>query len=192
MKKKRLVRRRLAPEARREELIDAAIKVMREQGDVVPRISDVTSAAGAAKGTFYLYFASWDELVIAVRDRLTEGIRAGMKLRAEGVKADEWRDFLEQEAERFVDDLLGLGPLHQAIFHGPSSFRSTGVGSPAVVFVSHLLERGIKAGAFQIKDVPTAGLLLFSAWHAVGDAISRGGDRRKLLEGLNGLMRSWL
>ena len=59
-------RRRLTPELRRQEILDAAVLLLREKG-MATRVEDVTLAAGAAKGTFFTCFPSWDDLLEAVR-----------------------------------------------------------------------------------------------------------------------------
>ena len=68
--KPRKGRRRLKPAVRRSELLDAALRVLRSKGPAKVRVEDVTRAAGAAKGTFYLYFSSWEDLLVAVREHL--------------------------------------------------------------------------------------------------------------------------
>lgn len=68
MKKvKKRSRRRLAPDARRAELIAAAISVLKQHGNAASCVEDVTAAANAAKRTFYLYFPSWDDLLVSAR-----------------------------------------------------------------------------------------------------------------------------
>ena len=57
-----------ADEVRR--LIDAAYAVMRETGELDPRVGDVVRAAGLSNQAFYRHFKSKDELLLAV---LTDG-----------------------------------------------------------------------------------------------------------------------
>ncbi|HEU4699339.1 MAG TPA: TetR/AcrR family transcriptional regulator [Gemmatimonadales bacterium] len=64
-------RRRLAPEARRAELLEAAFQVFTELGFGRATLQDVADRAGVTKGALYHYFASKEELFLAlVRDRL--------------------------------------------------------------------------------------------------------------------------
>lgn len=56
--KKRGKRRVLAPEQRKEELLDAAAAVFSQKGYRAASISDIIDLAGVARGTFYHYFAS--------------------------------------------------------------------------------------------------------------------------------------
>ena len=60
------VRRRLSPEARKLEIIEAAERLLQARGEHV-RVEDVVREAGVAKGTFFLYFPTWDDLLEAIR-----------------------------------------------------------------------------------------------------------------------------
>jgi AcrR family transcriptional regulator len=53
-------------EARRPEIIAAAIDLFAEKGYAATRLDDVAKRAGVSKGTLYLYFASKDELFKAL------------------------------------------------------------------------------------------------------------------------------
>ncbi|MEO8449121.1 MAG: TetR/AcrR family transcriptional regulator [Gemmatimonadota bacterium] len=50
------------PDARREELIEAAVKVFGEMGFAGTRLEEVAQRAGVSKGTVYLYFDSKESL----------------------------------------------------------------------------------------------------------------------------------
>jgi AcrR family transcriptional regulator len=54
------------PEARPEELIEAALAVFGERGFRQTTLEEVAARAGVSKGTVYLYFASKDDLFRAV------------------------------------------------------------------------------------------------------------------------------
>src|ERR1700735_2463225 len=57
------------PEQRRDELMNAARRLFLDLGVSATTIEQITSGAGVAKGTFYLYFASKDEILAALGER---------------------------------------------------------------------------------------------------------------------------
>jgi AcrR family transcriptional regulator len=57
------------PAERRTDLLDAAERLLAERGLGATTVADITSAAGVSKGSFYVYFASRDELVEALNAR---------------------------------------------------------------------------------------------------------------------------
>jgi len=58
--------------ARRTQILDAAITVFSEKGFHRATIKEIARVAGIADGTIYTYFASKDEVLLAVLDRLNE------------------------------------------------------------------------------------------------------------------------
>jgi AcrR family transcriptional regulator len=58
--------KKMPPEQRRKELIDAACKVFMEKGYVATTVSDITQEAGTSHGTFYVYFDGIEEIFDAV------------------------------------------------------------------------------------------------------------------------------
>lgn len=51
---------------RRQDILEAAIRVFAERGYYTANVSDVAHAAGVAQGTIYLYFKSKEELLRAI------------------------------------------------------------------------------------------------------------------------------
>lgn len=60
---------RRRPEARPEELLEAALTVFGEQGYRATTLEEVAKRAGVSKGTIYLYFASKDDLFRAMVEK---------------------------------------------------------------------------------------------------------------------------
>jgi AcrR family transcriptional regulator len=67
-------RRRTRSVDRRTSLVDAALAAFVAKGVSGASVDDIVAAAGVAKGTFYLYFGSKDEVVSAVAARLMEAV----------------------------------------------------------------------------------------------------------------------
>ncbi len=58
-------------EERRQAILDAAQKLFVKHPDRMANVSEVAEAAGLAKGTVYLYFASKEEMLLALHERHT-------------------------------------------------------------------------------------------------------------------------
>lgn len=54
---------------RREQLLDAAVACFADHGYNAAKVSDIVQRAGVAQGTFYLYFRSKREVLIALVER---------------------------------------------------------------------------------------------------------------------------
>lgn len=186
-------RRRLKPEVRRAELVDAALSVLSTQDPATVRVEDVTKAAGAAKGTFYLYFSSWDELLAAVRDRVMAAYTTEALDRfALAGTAEQWWEAVDDECAHFIDHHIKIGTLHQALFHGPVTEHPVAAEHSADLVVARILRQGMALGACRPIDPEIAAALAFAVLHAAADGTVQTGDREKWLETLSVLIRAWL
>jgi 16S rRNA (uracil1498-N3)-methyltransferase len=68
------VSRTRRPEARPDEILDAALAVFSEQGFAGARVEDIAKRAGLSKGAIYLYFESKDAMLKGLVRRLADGV----------------------------------------------------------------------------------------------------------------------
>lgn len=80
-------------EARREALLDAAERLLAANPRGVPNVSEVADAAGVAKGTVYLYFASKERLLLALHERQIEAFFGALA------------EFLDPHTTSCIDDV---------------------------------------------------------------------------------------
>ncbi|GAA2883964.1 TetR/AcrR family transcriptional regulator [Nonomuraea rubra] len=184
-------RRRLSPEARRGELIDAAIRLLRSGQEVTNWVQAVTTEADAAKGTFYVYFSSWEDMLAAVRDHVQRDYVDRFHRLAESTEPIDWWATLDAECAAAIEDISRPGGLHAAVFH--SAPEPTGGGRLDVVdAIAEALRRGMDDGAFRRLDPHMAATILFTVLHAAADAIAAGDQRQSWVEAVRDLTRQWL
>jgi AcrR family transcriptional regulator len=153
--------------ARRAELTSAAASVFAERGVANTAVSDIVKAAGVAQGTFYLYFDSKDEAVVAVVEQMVAQMVAGIEAAAHSPKASA------------VERMLGLGDMLSTfekdpgaaelvdILHHPDNRalhdRLAELLTPRLVpLVESIVEQGVAEGAFDVPDTHSA------AWFVLG------------------------
>lgn len=183
------LRRRLEPEARRREIIEAAERLLKKDGMNV-RVEDIVREAGAAKGTFYLYFPAWDDLLEAIRERIVVAFDDAHPLRAGSGATSDWARLLDRRAVAFVDAIMAMGGLHTVLFH--TDFAQRRPIPEAYDPVSRLIaviRAGRRAGAFAKVDAPLAGRLLFAVIHETADALAGGEDRKPVLAAMRHILR---
>ena len=185
-------RRRLHPDVRRVELLEAALGVLMSRGSTNARVEDVTKAAGAAKGTFYLYFSSWDDLLVEVREHLLSKYITEMRKRFEVEALSDWWAAFEKECVHFVDFIEELGDLHEAVFHGPIADRPIDKAISSETIIAGMLIKGIESGGCRPVEGDAAARLFFSLLHTTGDSIVKTGERERYLNSMFDLFRAWL
>lgn len=184
------VRRRLSPEARRQEIVLAAERLLEADGARV-RVEDVAREAGIAKGTFFLYFPTWDDLLEAIRDRLIAEFDTANPLPIEIDGAIDWLTVVEFQAARFVDFTSSRRGLGQVVFHSDFAERRPQADN-AVVRLAAVIRAAQEAEAFGPVDPEPTALLLFAAIHETADAVAAGADRDAMVAALQHLLRRTL
>jgi len=69
-----VVKRARRPEARPDEILDAALTVFARQGFASARVEDIAKEAGLSKGAVYLYFDSKESMLKALVRRLADRV----------------------------------------------------------------------------------------------------------------------
>ena len=61
------------------------------------RVEDITAEAATAKGNFYRYFPTWDDLLLAVREQVLDRYREEVRARYAGRSDVDWRAALDEQ-----------------------------------------------------------------------------------------------
>ena len=156
------------------------------------RSADVVEwSSGVAKGTFFLYFPSWDDLLETVRGRLVAEFAATHPLPTEVDGPVDWPALVDWLACAFVDFTLSRRGLGEAIFHSDFAERRP-LADNGVTQLTAIIRAGQEALAFGPVDPEPTARLLFGATHEAADAIAEGADREAMLAALKSLLRRTL
>jgi AcrR family transcriptional regulator len=187
-------RRRLAADVRREELIAAAVAVLRAGSEQRNWVAAVAREAGVAKGTFYVHFRSWEEMLATVRARLIALGSAPLREALEAPGAVAWWAVFERQAGAFIDMALEFREQHGLIFHSPlpASLEGADASHAGTALLGAAIERGIADGCFASVDVEAAAVLLLAAVHAAADAVLAGDERSRWIAACMELARGYL
>ncbi|WP_188196567.1 TetR/AcrR family transcriptional regulator [Nonomuraea sp. SYSU D8015] len=170
-------------EQRRGDLLDAAERLVLADGVDTLKIDDVVVGAGVAKGTFYLHFASKDDLIAALRDRYVERFVAHQRQAADAkaglARVEAW---LLAGITAYLSDTR----LHDVLFrHGSRTSHKPGPNL-AVDALKRLLE-----DETTVPDPEATAIVLYHAMHGSADHILHvPEDRRRLLDEVARLCRA--
>ena len=100
------------PEERKAEMVAAAAKLFAQQGFVRTSVSEIVSAVDVAKGLFYYYFTTKDDMVKAVVEGYCSylGTLAGQIADGEGTAREKFAKLMHPEVwhECFTAPLEGM------------------------------------------------------------------------------------
>lgn len=176
-----------APERRRNDLLDAARRIVLDKGVAGLTVDEVTARAEVAKGTFYLYFRSKEQLLGALQDRFVDELTARQQAELDRFDAGDWMGRLLHWMESSIRGYLAHADLHDALFHHArkedfAAQPSTGHGRTArhgheadpginthAAALAGILEAGTEAGAFALTNPRAAAILLYNTMHGTAD-----------------------
>jgi len=166
-------------EARRAELVSAAATVFAQRGVASTAVSDIVKAAGVAQGTFYLYFDSKDDCVLAVVERVADAIveNTAARIAAASSAVDKLLALpgvlsevgAEPEAAGLVD--LMHRPENR-ILHDRLAEDTT---RRLVPLLEAIVEQGVVEGVFSVDDQRAAAWFVLAGLQSVelaGTALS--------------------
>lgn len=171
-------RRTQPAEVRVDDLMSAAAALFIAKGVEATTIDDIVSRAGVAKGTFYHYFSTKSDVLIALRNRFTQEFLTRVAAAIGACAADNHAGRLSAWLRGAVGTYLANVELHDVVFHDfPHSQRQSQEKDDVVAQIVAVLEDGRKAGVWVFPDARSAALIVFDGMHAVVDDAVVSGTR---------------
>jgi AcrR family transcriptional regulator len=159
-----------APERRRDELMNAAQRLFLKKGVGATTVEEITSGADVAKGTFYLYFSSKEDVLAALGNRFGREHLMAIKAAIAEKPEAEWREKLGVWARACATTYLDSIELHDIVFYGARPRTREGLVDNIVIDdLVELLQGGVEAGVWTVEDPRFTGVFLFSGLHSVVD-----------------------
>ncbi len=155
------------PETRRQEIVDTAERLFREVGFANCSVEAIIREIGVAKGTFYYYFRSKEEILGAIVAQTLDRIAAA----ADAVAADPARDAMAKMAALLSDSHVGdedTGALAEAM-HLPGNRELHEITNVETVLrlspiLARIVEQGVREGVFRVaRPLETVQVLLAGA-----------------------------
>jgi AcrR family transcriptional regulator len=168
---------KVAPHARRQAILDAALSVFAEHGFAAARLDDVAARAGVAKGTLYLYFkdkeALFESLVRSSVAPILETVgRAAAAPDIPAIKVLEMffalfeKEVLGTQRRLLVRLIISEGPRFPEL----AAFYHREVVSRGMVLMRGVAQRAVERGEFsadaaaRFPQLIVAPLLLAVIW----------------------------
>lgn len=141
-------------EERRNEIIETAGKLFEEKGYEQTQVQDIVNEIGVAKGLFYYYFKSKDEVMEELADRYADAIiDAVNKLIDKDIstfdKINRIFQIFIDSAEKKFGIFMGILNVKNGITHGRIFFN---VGKKMVPLVTELILSGNDNGECNCSD----------------------------------------
>jgi AcrR family transcriptional regulator len=159
-------------EVRLEELITAAEQLFLAQGVDSTTIDEIVELAQVAKGTFYHYFASKNELIEAMRRDYNTQFLGQLQKALEAVAEDDWPGRLSTWVRTSIEVYARTYRTHDIVYtHLRHSDRNNLEKNAFIEQLQQILEGGTKAREWRVVRPRTIAQLIYGGVHSVGDAV---------------------
>ena len=172
-------------EQRRAELLTAARALFLAKGVAATSLDDITQRAGVSKGLFYLYFASKEDLVLALQEQFSGEVAARMAAAAEA--GEDWAARLDACVKAGFECYRELHDLHEVLFHHAHPVRSD--PPLATLVIKDLLAAGVAEGTLDLSDPESTAVLCYASMHAFDLRGHGGPDDARLIRAAQQLVR---
>jgi AcrR family transcriptional regulator len=174
--------RRQPPEVRKEQILDAAERVLLERGYASTTVADVADAAGLAKGTVNLQFASKNDLIAALRARYLARFVGAMQSRQPSA-----RKRLLAMVRGLYEFSVTHHEMHHVLFH-EAGFSENDAFAAARRLTVEIIRAGVEQGEFSVDDPEVAaGFVLHGMHGALIEAMHGSFDRKRFERTANAL-----
>lgn len=192
------------PEVRRNELLDIALELVQQVGYDAMSVESVTSTAQVAKGTFYHYFTSKDDLRFQLLERLGAELHRAIASALEtgsGDGAGQLQVFMDAAAAYKLGHFGHFLPMVFLYRRENDSLRQrlheVWAQSTRGLLVS-IIVAGIEDGSFSVTDAEATADILTTLWYEGADRVwlraleqpDATGFAATLLRGTDGLQRA--
>ena len=133
-----IVRATPAAATRRQQLLNAAVWTFARKGYRGAAISDIIARAGAARGTFYLYFNSKEEIFLAVVEDFHDRVR---------------RMLAEPDPPMRLGELHGRAVLHRSYRRWLTFFAAHRDAAAVILKEATSIDPRFEAGLARLRDL---------------------------------------
>jgi AcrR family transcriptional regulator len=146
----------------RQAIIDAGIRVFISKGVSETTVRDIIRSTGLASGTFYNYFNSKEEVLVAIFDDFAKEI--GKSVRDENVQPESFEEFLRIKLTRFFKFVSSKPQIYMIMSNNHNLVNNFSINTPQIILeIDYLKEEisdYIKKGVFPNFDVDLFALVV--------------------------------
>jgi len=176
-------KREKSKEAKKEKIIEAAVKVFAKKGFYTANVKDVAKEAGVADGTIYLYFKNKDDLLISLFEHKMRGILDTFKRALKNISdpLDQLKEFIKVYFNLIEND-PDLSDVFQVELRQSTKFLKDYHNqqfSNYLNIIAGILEKGKKIGFFRSEmDIHICKIFIFGAIDEVARQWILGADAK--------------
>jgi AcrR family transcriptional regulator len=182
---------------RRTALLEAAEQVLSERG-LSATVADITTQAGVAKGTFYLYFSSKEDVIRAVQSHLYDDYLATAAKATARMQEVGWWRAVEEFIAGLVDLDIAHRDWHRLVGQGwsePGPITESSQEMQLIAIIEAAIRLGMETGECHTDDPELTATMLYRATQGTCSQLCQRDDpidRERVIAALTDLVRKVL
>lgn len=157
-------------EVRLDELMTAAEALFLAQGVEATTISDIAERAQVAKGTFYHYFTSKHDMLVALGERYTAQFLTQLQAAVAACDDGDWIGKLQAWVHANVATYVATYRTHDIVYTNHHHHDRANPARNAILDqLTGILEGGAAAGVWSLDAPRITALLIYSGVHGATD-----------------------
>jgi len=143
-------------------ILEAGIKVFIAKGVAETTVRDIIRSTGLASGTFYNYFKSKEDVLVAIFDDFAKEI--GKNIRIDDTQPNNFEDFLRIKVTRFFKFVSSKPEIYMIMSNNHNLVNNFSINTPQIIleidYLKEEIKDGIKKGIFPNFDVDLFALVI--------------------------------
>lgn len=143
-------------------ILEAGIKVFIAKGVAEATVRDIIRSTGLASGTFYNYFKSKEDVLVAIFDDFAKEI--GKNIRIDDIQPNNFEDFLRIKVTRFFKFVSSKPEIYMIMSNNHNLVNNFSINTPQIIleidYLKEEIKDGIKKGIFPNFDVDLFALVI--------------------------------
>ena len=161
-------------------ILEAGIKVFIAKGVAETTVRDIIRSTGLASGTFYNYFKSKEDVLVAIFDDFAKEI--GKNIRIDDTQPNNFEDFLRIKVTRFFKFVSSKPEIYMIMSNNHNLVNNFSINTPQIIleidYLKEEIKDGIKKGIFPNFDVDLFALVI----RPITDAVAQEMIAQKKIE----------
>lgn len=159
-------------EVRLDELMSAAENLFLAKGVEATTINEIVEQAQVAKGTFYHYFSSKNDMLEALGSRYTAQFLERLQDAVDACPTDDWQARLRAWIHVSVEAYVQTYRTHDIVYTNHHHHNRSNQAKNAILDqLLEIIDRGRSAGAWATDQPRIVALLIYSGVHGATDDI---------------------
>ena len=143
-------------------ILEAGITVFIAKGGAETTVRDIIRSTGLASGTFYNYFKSKEDVLVAIFDDFAKEI--GKNIRIDDTQPNNFEDFLRIKVTRFFKFVSSKPEIYMIMSNNHNLVNNFSINTPQIIleidYLKEEIKDGIKKGIFPNFDVDLFALVI--------------------------------